>query len=70
MRKKGEKISLYVTTLKQSELLLSQSLLTATKVYSAKMEMQKKHLVSKGRLCLQFISKTEEILIWQQNYLD
>lgn len=48
MRKKGEKISLYVTTLKQSELLLSQSLLTATKVYSAKMEMQKKHLVSRG----------------------
>lgn len=69
-RKKGKKISLYVTTVKQSEWLLSQSPLTATKVYSAKMEMQKKRLVSKGRLYLQFISKTEEILTWQQNYLD
>lgn len=68
--KEEEEISLYVTTVKQSEWLLSQSPLTATKVYSAKMEMQKKRLVSKGRLYLQFISKTEEILTWQQNYLD
>lgn len=45
----------------QSELLLSHSLLAATKLYSAKMEMERKGLVSQTKewLYLQRIPKSE-----------